>query len=383
MMWERVAISEVSNVVTGSTPKTNREDFFGGDIPFVTPAELEQANPIVSTPRTLSTTGAQQVRIVPPNAILVCCIGSLGKVGIAGRTLATNQQINAVVFDERKVWPRFGYYACRLLKQTLENMAPATTVAIVSKSKFQALEIPLPPLDEQKRIAAILDQADELRRKRQRAIDRLNQLGQAIFHDMFGGINGADAAWTVKPLEDLCDLVRGSSPRPQGDPRYFGGPVPRLMIADITRDGMNVTPRIDSLTEEGARKSRPMPSGSVVMAVSGAVGLPAILTVDACIHDGFVGFRNLNQSVLPQFFYWFLRVNREQNKSQGTGAIWVNLTTDQVKRFEIPIPPLSTQERFMDRMKEIATQGDMQSFSLQKTDGLFFSLQQRAFQGEL
>ena len=119
------------------------------------------------------------------------------------------------------------------------------------------------------------------------------------------------------------------------------------------------------------------------MAVSGAVGLPAILTVDACIHDGFVGFRNLNQSVLPQFFYWFLRVNREQNKSQGTGAIWVNLTTDQVKRFEIPIPPLSTQERFMDRMKEIATQGDMQSFSLQKTDGLFFSLQQRAFQGEL
>ena len=105
MSWQTVAISEVSNVVTGSTPKTNRDDFFGGDIPFVTPAELEQASPIVSTPRTLSTTGAQQVRLVPPNAILVCCIGSLGKVGIAGCTLETNQQINAIVFDEGKVWP--------------------------------------------------------------------------------------------------------------------------------------------------------------------------------------------------------------------------------------------------------------------------------------
>ena len=155
------------------------------------------------------------------------------------------------------------------------------------------------------------------------------------------------------------------------------------MIADLTRDGMNVTPRIDSLTEEGARKSRPMPVGSVVMAVSGAVGLPAILNVDACIHDGFVGFRNLNQSVLPEFFYWFLRVNREQNKSQGTGAIWVNLTTDQVKLFNVPVPPISLQERFVTKMKEIAVQGDLQISNLNKIDRLFASIQNRAFQGEL
>lgn len=245
------------------------------------------------------------------------------------------------------------------------------------------LSIPLPSLSEQKRIAAILDQADELRRKRQRAIDRLNQLGEAIFYEMFGNISGTDTAWKVKPLADLCDLVRGSSPRPQGDPRYFGGPVPRLMIADITRDGINVTPRIDSLTEEGARKSRPMPAGSVVMAVSGAVGLPAILSVDACIHDGFVGFRKLDQSVLPEFFYWFLRVNREQNKSQGTGAIWVNLNTDQVKRFNVPVPPISLQEHFVTKMKEIAVQSDLQISNQNKIDRLFASIQNRAFQGEL
>ena len=126
-----------------------------------------------------------------------------------------------------------------------------------------------------------------------------------------------------------------------------------------------------------------MPAGGVVMAVSGAVGLPAILSVDACIHDGFVGFRDLHQSVLPEFFYWFLSVNREQNKSQGTGAIWVNLTTDQVKRFSVPVPPVSLQERFVKKMKEITTQNDLQTFSLNKIDRLFASLQHRAFQGEL
>ncbi len=63
-----------------------------------------------------------------------------------------------------------------------------------------------------------------------------------------------DPDWKIAKLDDLCDLVRGSSPRPQGDPNYFGGPVPRLMVAEITRDGMRVTPNIDTRAEEGAKK---------------------------------------------------------------------------------------------------------------------------------
>lgn len=253
----------------------------------------------------------------------------------------------------------------------------------VPKKFFEDLEIPLPPLEEQKRIAAILDQADELRRKRQRALDRLNQLGQAIFIEMFGRVGSPKDGCRITPLNDLCDLVRGSSPRPQGDPRYFGGPVPRLMIADISRDGMVVTPKIDSLTEEGAKKSRPMPAGSVVMAVSGAVGFPAILAVDACIHDGFVGFRDLREGVLPDFFYWYLVANREANRAQGTGAIWVNLTTDQVKRFAVPVPPIDSQKQFASRMKDVSEQSEHSRLALHFSEQLFTSLQHRAFSGEL
>ena len=91
-------------------------------------------------------------------------------------------------------------------------------------------------------------------------------------------------------LGNLCEIVRGSSPRPKEDPRFNGGSVPRLMVADVTRDGKYVTPRIDSLTKEGAALSRPMQKGDLVIAVSGNPGLPAILEIDACIHDGFVAF---------------------------------------------------------------------------------------------
>ena len=150
-------------------------------------------------------------------------------------------------------------------------------------------------------------------------------------------------------IQDVCEVVRGSSPRPQGDSRYYGGPVPRLMVADVTRDGMYVTPCIDSLTEEGAARSRPMKAGNLVIAVSGAPGLPAILETDACIHDGFVGLRDLDQEkVNLKFLYRYLYYVKTQSGHGAVGAIFKNLTSDQIRDLEIPLPPLPEQTRIAD-----------------------------------
>ncbi|ESY20714.1 hypothetical protein X750_18520 [Mesorhizobium sp. LNJC394B00] len=289
-----------------------------------------------------------------------------------------NQQINWIEFDRSLVFPRYGYYACNRLEQKLEASSASTTLPIVNKSKFSKLTIPLPPLDEQRRIAAIMDKADALRRNRKRAIELLESLTQSIFLEMFGNAN-----WPTTALGDLCKLVRGSSPRPQGDPRYFGGDVPRLMIGDITRDGKSVTPAIDSLTQEGAAKSRPMPKGSVVMAVSGAVGLPAILATDACIHDGFVGFRDLSPKVLPDFLYEFLVLERDKNRALGTGAIWINLTTDQVRRLSVPIPPGNRQRAFVNKVEAINAPMLAARQAFHSAEALFYSFQHRAFSGQL
>jgi type I restriction enzyme S subunit len=147
-------------------------------------------------------------------------------------------------------------------------------------------------------------------------------------------------------IDEVATVVRGSSPRPQGDVRYYGGNVPRLMVSDVTRDGMYVTPKLDFLTEEGATKSRPMKKGDFVIAVSGDPGEPCILTVDACIHDGFVGFRNLDISkVFTPYLYRFFKYNKLKSKSQAVGAIYKNLNTDQIKGIQIPLPPLPQQQK--------------------------------------
>ncbi|HNJ85088.1 MAG TPA: restriction endonuclease subunit S, partial [Agitococcus sp.] len=184
--WPLVKIKDVGRVFTGKTPSKATDEYFGGHIPFVTPAELDNEVYVFTAKQTLTSLGAQQIKLLPKDAVMVCCIGSLGKIGIAGCELATNQQINSVVFDESKVFPKYGYYALSLLKPILEKIAPSTTVAIVNKTNFESLEIPLPPLAEQKRIAAILDKADAIRRKRQQAIKLADEFLRSVFLDMFG-----------------------------------------------------------------------------------------------------------------------------------------------------------------------------------------------------
>ena len=150
----------------------------------------------------------------------------------------------------------------------------------------------------------------------------------------------------IVSLESLCRIVRGSSPRPKSDSRFFGGNVPRLMVEDLTRDGRYVTPKIDSLTEEGAKLSRPVPAGTIVIVVSGSVGQVAQLNIDACIHDGFVGLLDLDtKKIRPEFLMYYLETLRGKNQKAATGAVWQNLTTDQIKKIEISLPPLEQQQR--------------------------------------
>jgi type I restriction enzyme S subunit len=153
-------------------------------------------------------------------------------------------------------------------------------------------------------------------------------------------------------LDTLCELVRGSSPRPQGDKRYYGGDIPRLMVEDVTRDGMYVTPTVDFLTKEGAKLSRPMSKGELTMVVSGSPGVPAILNVDACIHDGFVGFRKLNeQKIATEFLYFWFLFRLVENDKHATGAIFRNLTTDQIKNFDVPILTVDQQQQIATHLK--------------------------------
>ncbi|MDO8946194.1 MAG: restriction endonuclease subunit S [Desulfocapsaceae bacterium] len=153
--WEWVSLSDVGQLITGNTPPTKELDNYGHEIPFVKPPELIDRT-IYFAAHGLSTKGMKAARVLPEGAVLVSCIGGLGKTGLAKKTIAFNQQINAIVFNEGVI-PEFGFYYAQTLKPWLYSVSSATTLPIVNKGKFQRAPFPLAPLEQQKRIVAEIE----------------------------------------------------------------------------------------------------------------------------------------------------------------------------------------------------------------------------------
>ena len=265
------------------------------------------------------------------NTLVIGARGTIGSVKFPNRDCFTCTQTTiAITADIERILPEFLYQWLKAFdfKTITEGVGiPMITVANVNK-----FEIPLPPLEVQKEIVAEIEGYQKVINGARAVIDHYRP-HIPIHPD-----------WPMMTIGTISTIVRGSSPRPQGDPNFFGGPVPRLMVADITRDGMYSTPQIDSLTELGATKSRPMKKGDVIITVSGNPGLPTILAIDACIHDGFVGLRELSNDVLPEYLYFALLALHASHGSQSVGAVFKNLTTDQIREFKIALPPLATQQ---------------------------------------
>lgn len=154
--WLRVLLNDVGEIVTGKTPSTKNPDNFGGSIPFIKPADLDNGGYVTRTADTLTDAGAKLVPTIPANSIPVTCIGNLGKVGITNQISATNQQINTVV-PSSQVDYRFFYYQLQTLKPWMQEHASATTVTIINKGKFSKAPLALAPLAEQNVIADKLD----------------------------------------------------------------------------------------------------------------------------------------------------------------------------------------------------------------------------------
>jgi type I restriction enzyme, S subunit len=155
--WTWVELREIAKIVTGSTPPKARQEFYGGTFPFVKPGELLDC-PLNDSIDRLSDEGSKVADIAPTGAILVSCIGNLGKTGFATRPLAFNQQINAIIphVEEDTKWIFYAVQTSNFRSQ-LAVESSATTIAIVNKAKFSRLRIPLAPDGEQRRIVSEIE----------------------------------------------------------------------------------------------------------------------------------------------------------------------------------------------------------------------------------
>lgn len=182
--WEDKKLKEIGNISTGTTPSTKNNEYFGGSYLWVTPSDINQNKDIKNTERKLSEKGLRKGRVIEANSIMVTCIASIGKNCIIREKGSCNQQINAIT-PSKKYNVDFIYYAISTIKNKMIQLAGQTATPILNKVTFENLEINIPCIEEQQKIADFLSSFDEKISTEKEILEHLKQLKKGLLQQMF------------------------------------------------------------------------------------------------------------------------------------------------------------------------------------------------------
>ena len=215
--------------------------------------------------------------------------------------------------DCSKLFPKYLYYFC--VNYDFERLNTTVTIPSLTKANLLNVEIPLPPLEEQRRIAATLDKVSDLIAKRRAQLDKLDVLVKSRFVEMFGDPS-VNTRWSTMKLSQLGELNRGvSKHRPRNDPRLLGGAYPLIQTGDVSNSGLYILSYSSTYSELGLEQSRLWKSGTLCITIAANIAQTSILTFDACFPDSVVGFvpnDNTNSVFIHYWFSFFQKILEEQ-----------------------------------------------------------------------
>ncbi len=295
-----------------------------------------------------------------------------------------NQHIFKVVFDKHEFDKTFFKYLISSKLVAISEEVHGSTMKHITKKRFDDIKIPLPPLPTQKKIAAILDAADDYRQKTKALAAKYDQLAQSLFLEMFGDPVRNGKGWKKIKLEKLAKISSGSTPSRDEDD-FFDGQIPWVKTGEV--NGSVILRTEEKITQKGLDNSscRIYPSGSLIIAMYGqgkTRGQIGLLGIDATTNQACAVIPP-SSTMNYTFLFSLLKMSYEDLRKLGRGGNQPNLNSGMIKDYEVINPPITLQTQFATRIQLIEAQKQQAQSALQKSEELFNSLLQKAFKGEL
>jgi len=267
---QTVSIKDIAEfILTGKTPPTKQTEYFNGEIQWYTPGDLDKSKYLRLSNRTLTKLAFLDKKAVsfPSGTLLVACIGDIGKLGITTQDSSSNQQITGIK-PNSNTDVNYLFYWFKHNKKHVQFIANNAVVPILNNRRLEQVKIPLPPLAEQQKIAAILDAADALRQKDQQLIDHYTTLSQSLFLKMFGDPVTNPRGWGEIKMGELANISSGSTPSREVD-EYYQGNIPWVKTGEVNYT--EITKTSECISEKAIKDSscRLYPVGSLIIAMYG------------------------------------------------------------------------------------------------------------------
>lgn len=373
------AISEFCQTGSGGTPSRNKPEFYGGHIPWIKSGDLKEKT-VEGATEFITEAALKQssAKMVPKGAILLAMYGAtVGRMAMLGIEAATNQAVCSIVPDEKQAYPKYVYYALLDKVPLFLRNAVGGAQPNISQGMIRDLKIHLPPLAEQKRIAAILDKADAIRRKRQQAIKLADDFLRATFLDMFGDPYSNQKGWNVLPLSELGRAITGSTPPSQKE-GMWGDEIPFITPGDLDS---NLSSASRWVTKDGANNSRLCREGSLLVCCIGAtIGKVGLAEMDSAFNQQ-INAQEWNEKIDDVYGYALFKLFPELITANAIQTTLPILKKSLFEEIVIPVPEISLQKKYKSTFEQIKK--NKQRWINHLGNELFSALSQKAFSREL
>lgn len=369
--WKWVKLGEILKFLKGKTPRKLYDYEDEGMTIYLTPEYLRKNKCDVAFCKKEGTLLANE------DIVILWDGSNAGEVFWAekGAVASTMAKID-ITSSDFPIYKKFLYYYLKSNELAFKYQVKGSGIPHFEKDILNTLNSIFPPLPEQRKIAQILETVDNVIEKTEKIIEKYKRIKQGLMQDLLtkgidenGNIRSERThkfkdsplgripeEWEVVRLGEVSKVKRGASPRPIDDPIFFteeGKGRAWVRIEDVMESNKYLTETRQYLSKLGEAKSVKVDVGDVVMSICATIGKPIIINIPACIHDGFVVFKNLSYKVDRHFLYYLITFKEKEIAKLGQIGTQGNLNSKIVSNFLIPLPPLSEQKRIAEILSQI------------------------------
>jgi len=380
-MIEEVSLVDVCDIIAGQSPPSSTYNQEGNGVPFFQgKADFGETYPTVrywcNSPKKIS----------KPDDILFSVRAPVGPTNINNITACIGRGLAAIRCNniERK----YLLHYLRGNEEKIASLGSGSTFKAITIGTLKELKIPFPPLDQQKKIAAVLDAADGYRQKTKALISKYDELTQSLFLDMFGDPVTNPNGWEKVLFSDIATFHNGDRGKNYpSQSAFIEEGIPFINAGNLSNYSISAT-GLNFISREryDLLNAGKIIIGDILFCLRGSLGKFAInSTVDiGAIASSLVLIR-VNQQAALEYITGLLKSNYIKGLIEkfDNGSSQPNLSAKSVKEFLIPTPPIELQNQFAERAQAIESQKAQAQASLTQAEDLFNSLLQRAFKGEL
>ena len=379
--WKTVRLGDVCEIQSGGTPSRSKIEYWkNGNIPWVKIGDfsgkyLEKTSEFI-TQQGLDNSSA---KLFSKGTILYSIFATLGEVSILNIDATTNQAIVGIKLrNESEINIDYFYLYLKSLKDEVNRIGRGVAQNNINLSILKNFIIPLPPLETQKQIAAVLDKCTSLISKYKKMLEKYDTLIKSRFIEMFGD----NQTLEFQTLENICSIITDGTHQP---PKFKTTGIPFLFVSNIAGNKITYETEkfISEKTYEELYKRTPIEMGDVLLSTVGSYGHPAIVETDnKFLFQRHIAYLKPKKDFINSIYFHGALLSpdaQKQIEERVKGIAQKTLNLSEIRKIKIPVPPISLQNQFAAFVQQINKSKFAVQKSLEKAETLYKSLMQEYF----